>query len=54
MNTVFYILITALVIGFLTFIHEFGHFFFARLFKFKKAELFEIEEIQRENIKIEF
>lgn len=25
-------LITALVIGFLTFIHEFGHFFFARLF----------------------
>ena len=33
MNTIFYILITALVIGFLTFIHEFGHFFFARLFK---------------------
>ena len=26
-------LITVLVIGFLTFIHEFGHFFFARLFK---------------------
>lgn len=33
MNTILYILITALVIGFLTFIHEFGHFFFARLFK---------------------
>ena len=33
MTTVLYILITALVIGFLTFIHEFGHFFFARLFK---------------------
>ena len=33
MNTIIYILITALVIGFLTFIHEFGHFFFARLFK---------------------
>lgn len=33
MNTIFYILITALVIEFLTFIHEFGHFFFARLFK---------------------
>jgi regulator of sigma E protease len=33
LNTIFYILITALVIGFLTFIHEFGHFFFARLFK---------------------
>jgi regulator of sigma E protease len=30
---ILYILITALVIGFLTFIHEFGHFFFARLFK---------------------
>lgn len=33
MNTIFYILITVLVLGFLTFIHEFGHFFFARLFK---------------------
>ena len=33
MTTLLYILITALVIGFLTFIHEFGHFFFARLFK---------------------
>lgn len=33
MNTILYIIITALVIGFLTFIHEFGHFFFARLFK---------------------
>ena len=33
MTTILYILITALVIGFLTFIHEFGHFFFARLFK---------------------
>ncbi len=33
MNFVLYALITALVIGFLTFIHEFGHFFFARLFK---------------------
>ncbi len=33
MNFIFYALITALVIGFLTFIHEFGHFFFARLFK---------------------
>lgn len=33
MDFAFYILITALVIGFLTFIHEFGHFFFARLFK---------------------
>ena len=33
MNSIFYILITFLVIGFLTFIHEFGHFFFARLFK---------------------
>ncbi len=33
MTTFLYILITALVIGFLTFIHEFGHFFFARLFK---------------------
>lgn len=33
MNILIYILITALVIGFLTFIHEFGHFFFARLFK---------------------
>ena len=33
MNSIVYLLITALVIGFLTFIHEFGHFFFARLFK---------------------
>ena len=33
MNSIFYLLITFLVIGFLTFIHEFGHFFFARLFK---------------------
>ena len=33
MNFILYALITALVIGFLTFIHEFGHFFFARLFK---------------------
>ncbi len=33
MEFVLYIAITALVIGFLTFIHEFGHFFFARLFK---------------------
>ena len=33
METIFYLLITVLVIGFLTFIHEFGHFFFARLFK---------------------
>ena len=33
MNFIGYALITALVIGFLTFIHEFGHFFFARLFK---------------------
>ena len=33
MNTILYVLITVLVIGFLTFIHEFGHFFFARLFK---------------------
>ena len=33
MNTIFYILITVLGLGFLTFIHEFGHFFFARLFK---------------------
>lgn len=33
MTVLLYILITALVIGFLTFIHEFGHFFFARLFK---------------------
>ena len=33
MTTILYIIITALVIGFLTFIHEFGHFFFARLFK---------------------
>lgn len=33
MTTLLYILITALVICFLTFIHEFGHFFFARVFK---------------------
>lgn len=33
MNFIFYALVTALIIGFLTFIHEFGHFFFARLFK---------------------
>ncbi len=33
MNFVLYALLTALIIGFLTFIHEFGHFFFARLFK---------------------
>ena len=33
MYTILYVLITVLVIGFLTFIHEFGHFFFARLFK---------------------
>lgn len=33
MNSILYIVITVLVIGFLTFIHEFGHFFFARLFK---------------------
>lgn len=32
MSFILYALITALVIGFLTFIHEFGHFFFARLF----------------------
>lgn len=32
MNFILYALITLLVIGFLTFIHEFGHFFFARLF----------------------
>ncbi len=32
MSFILYLLITALVIGFLTFIHEFGHFFFARLF----------------------
>ncbi|MGM9631635.1 MAG: M50 family metallopeptidase [Eubacteriales bacterium] len=32
MNFILYLLITILVIGFLTFIHEFGHFFFARLF----------------------
>ncbi len=32
LNFIFYLLITVLVIGFLTFIHEFGHFFFARLF----------------------
>ena len=33
MEFALYMVITALVIGFLTFIHEFGHFFFARLFK---------------------
>lgn len=33
MTILLYIFITALVIGLLTFIHEFGHFFFARLFK---------------------
>ena len=33
MNFVFYALITAVVIGFLTFIHELGHFSMARLFK---------------------
>ena len=33
MEFILYIILTALVIGFLTFIHEFGHFFFARLFK---------------------
>ena len=33
MSSIVYVLITVLVIGFLTFIHEFGHFFFARLFK---------------------
>lgn len=33
MNFILYALLTALIIGFLTFIHEFGHFFFARLFK---------------------
>ena len=32
MNFVLYALLTALIIGFLAFIHEFGHFFFARLF----------------------
>lgn len=32
MNFILYALITLIVIGFLTFIHEFGHFFFARLF----------------------
>lgn len=32
MDFIFNIIITVLVIGFLTFIHEFGHFFFARLF----------------------
>lgn len=33
MNFILYALLTALIIGFLAFIHEFGHFFFARLFK---------------------
>lgn len=33
MNFVWYALLTALIVGFLAFIHEFGHFFFARLFK---------------------
>ncbi len=33
MSFILYALITFLVIGFLTFIHEFGHFFFARLFR---------------------
>lgn len=33
MDFIFYALITVLIIGFLAFIHEFGHFFFARLFK---------------------
>ena len=33
MEFMLYALITVLIIGFLTFIHEFGHFFFARLFK---------------------
>lgn len=33
MSFILYALITLIVIGFLTFIHEFGHFFFARLFK---------------------
>lgn len=33
MSFILYALITALIIGFLAFIHEFGHFFFARLFK---------------------
>lgn len=33
MSFILYALLTALIIGFLTFIHEFGHFFFARLFK---------------------
>lgn len=37
-----------------TLISVFPNNLFAGLFKFKKAELFEIEEIQRENIKIEF
>lgn len=32
MNFIWYALLTALIIGFLAFIHEFGHFFFARLF----------------------
>jgi len=33
LSFILYALLTALIIGFLTFIHEFGHFFFARLFK---------------------
>ena len=33
MDFILYALITVLIIGFLAFIHEFGHFFFARLFK---------------------
>jgi LemA protein len=37
-----------------TLVSIFPNNLFAGLFKFKKAELFEIEEIQRENIKIEF
>jgi regulator of sigma E protease len=32
LSFILYALLTALIIGFLTFIHEFGHFFFARLF----------------------
>lgn len=37
-----------------TLISVFPNNLFAGLFKFKKAELFEIEEIQRENVKVEF
>ena len=33
MEAILYALITVLILGLLTFIHEFGHFFFARLFK---------------------